>query len=117
MASHTPSLSTPAPRSSGHNNATERETAEGKYHLVYKHENEDRATPRPTSADLGLASTLPPEYNSEEQASAGQFAAEKGAAMVQKFPDGMNYKFPTGVAAAGHGPKEPYENASDASGA
>ena len=35
MASHTPSLSTPAPRSSGHNNATERETAEGKYHLVY----------------------------------------------------------------------------------
>ena len=106
MASHTPSLSIPAPRSSGHDNATERETAEGKYHLVYKHEKEDRTSPRPTSADLGLASTLPPEYNSEEQASAGQFAAEKGAAMVQKFPDGTNHKFPTGVAAARHFPVE-----------
>ena len=58
MASTPPSLITQAPRSGGHDNAKERETEEGKYHHVYKHENSNCASPRPTSAELSLAHSL-----------------------------------------------------------
>ena len=57
-----------------------------------------RARQASSDEDPGLASTLSPD-NSGEQASASQFAAEKGAASVQKFPDGMNDKTPTGIVA------------------